>query len=189
MVNKYSESKCRWYVLCLSALTLTFCMAMPRICMPVLFKEISADLELSLVQIGWVWGLFSLSGLLTVFISGLLADRFGARRMLIFTCLMAGLTGASRGLANDFASLIFTTFLFGLLVVVIVINILKMVATWFESRQLGLANGILATGMGVGFTIGSMFSATLLSPMFGSWRGVLFLYGDISVFIALLWFI
>jgi ACS family glucarate transporter-like MFS transporter len=157
--------------------------------MPVLFKEISADLGLNLVQVGWIWGLLSLSGLLTVFISGLLADRFGAKRMIIFACSMAGLAGASRGLSNNFATLTITTFLFGLLVVFIVIDILKTVATWFQSRHLGLANGTLATGMGVGFTIGSMFSATLLSPMLGSWRGVLFLYGGISLFFAMLWFI
>ena len=179
------ESNYRWYVLTLSALTMTFCSAMPLICMPVLFNEISEDLGLSLVQVGWIWGFFPLSGLFTVFLAGILADRFGAKRILIFACSMVGLAGASRGLAKDFASLLFTTFLFGFVIVFISSSIFKMAATWFPSRQLGLANGVLATGMGLGFTIGSMFSANLLSPMLGSWRYVLFLYGAISIFIAL----
>ena len=51
MVNSYG-SRYRWYVLGLAALTYTFAVAMPRMCMPVLFKEISIDLDLSLVQIG-----------------------------------------------------------------------------------------------------------------------------------------
>ena len=105
MVNKYSESKYRWYVLSLGALTLAFCLSIPYICMPVLFNEISTDLRLNLVQVGWIWGLSMASGLITVFISGLLADRFGVKRILIFACFMIGLAGASRGLANNFASL------------------------------------------------------------------------------------
>ena len=113
MINEYTESKYRWYVISLTALTQAFCVAMPLICMPVLFDEISSDLGLSLVQVGWVWGFIALSGLLTVFIAGILADRFGAKRILIFACLSVGLTGASRGLANDFASLLLTNFLFG----------------------------------------------------------------------------
>jgi predicted MFS family arabinose efflux permease len=189
MGEKNTESNYRWYVISLAALTMTFCVAMPLICMSVLFNEISADLGLSLVQVGWVWGFFPLSGLFTVFIAGILADRFGARRILIFACSMVGLAGASRGLANDFIGLLFTTFLFGFSIGFITSSNFKIAATWFQPRQLGLANGIMTTGLGVGLTISSMFSASLLSPMLGGWRGVLFLYGGISVFISLLWLI
>ncbi|MBN2059441.1 MAG: MFS transporter [Deltaproteobacteria bacterium] len=189
MENKHVESKYRWYVLSLSALTLTFCVAMPRICMAVLFNEISADIGLNIVEVGWIWGFFPLSGILTVFVAGLLSDRFGAKRMLIIACIMGGLAGASRGVSSNFISLAVTTMLYGLFHGVLPATILKMIATWFSSRQLGLAIGTLATGMGLGFTISSMFSATLLSPMLGGWRGVLFLYGAISVLISLIWFI
>jgi predicted MFS family arabinose efflux permease len=157
--------------------------------MSVLFDEISSDLELNLVQVGWIWGFYPMSGLFTIFIAGLLADRFGARRILIIVCTLIGLAGASRGLATDFIGLLFTTLLFGLLAGLIPANIVKVAATWFPPQKLGLASGIIATGMGVGFTIGSMFSATLLSPLLGGWRRVLFLYGAISVFFAFLWFI
>jgi ACS family glucarate transporter-like MFS transporter len=157
--------------------------------MPVLFNDLSIDLSLNLVQVGWIWGIFGMSGMITVFLSGILADRLGAKRLLIFACLTIGLSGASRGLANDFTSLLLTTFIFGLFTGIIPANVFKVAATWFPSHQLGLASGILTTGMGVGFTISSMISATLLSPMLGGWRGVLFLYGGISVFISFLWII
>ncbi len=42
-------------------------------------------------------------------------------------------------------------------------------------------------GMAVGFTVGAMISATILSPALGGWRNVLFLYGGISVVIGILW--
>ena len=123
MAKKYIDSKYRWYAICLAAMTLTFCSAMPNICMSVLFDEISNDLNLNLVQVGWIWGFYPLSGLFTVFIAGLLADRFGARRILIVACSLAGLTGASRGLATGFAGLLFTTILVGLVSGILPANI------------------------------------------------------------------
>lgn len=157
--------------------------------MPVLFNEISVDLGLNLVQVGWIWGLSFASGLFTVLLSGLLADRFSAKRILIVICALGGLSGASRGLSNDFPSLLFTTFLFSLITGAITANLFKMAAIWFSSRQLGLAISVVLAGGGIGFTVGSMISATILSPLLGSWRDVLFLYGGISVFISLLWLI
>jgi cyanate permease len=58
---------------------------------------------------------------------------------------------------------------------------------WFSGRQLGFANGVLAMGMGVGFTLASMFSATVLAPLFGGWRNLMFVYGAIALVISLLW--
>jgi MFS family permease len=189
MENNHKQSKYRWYVLILTALTMAFCMAAPNICMSVLFNEISADLGLSLAQVGWIWGFFPISSLLTVLAAGILVDRFGVRRMIVFACSMAGAAGAARGLANDFVSLLLTTFLFGLAAGIMPATSSKVPATLFSTRQLGLTTGILTTGMGVGFTTSSMFSATVLSPMLGGWRQVLILYGAISICFALLWFI
>ena len=47
----------KWLILALAAFTFTFVVAIPHMSMPVLFDEISADLNLSLVQIGWIWGI------------------------------------------------------------------------------------------------------------------------------------
>ena len=72
----------RFYMLTLAALTCTFTVAMPSMCMPVLFDEISADLGLSLVQIGSIWGLLFLPGAFVGLIGGPLGDRFGAKPTL-----------------------------------------------------------------------------------------------------------
>jgi MFS family permease len=177
----------RWYVLILAALTHTFVVAMPVMCMPVLFKEISQDLGLSLVQVGAVWGVGSLSGMFTGLVGGSLGDRFGIKRTLSTACLLAGLTGALRGLSGDFVTLTATAFLFGLLPPAVPPNIHKTCGIWFPGRRLGLANGVVSAGMALGFMAGSMMSATVLSPWLGGWRNVLFLYGAISVVISMLW--
>ena len=187
MVNNY-ESHYRWYVLGLAALTYTCAMAMPRMCMPVLFKEISVDLDLSLVQIGAIWGTLFLSGVITGLAGGLLGDRFGVRKVLSIACLLAGGAGALRGLSSGFTSLAATTFLFGFILAVIPVNVVKAVGIWFSGGHLGLANGITAVGMAVGFMAGSMLSAAVLSPLLGGWRWVLLLYGILSALVGLVWF-
>ena len=178
----------RWYILALSAMTFTFAVGIPTMCMPVLFREISEALGLSLVQIGAVWGLVPFSGIFVVLAGGLLSDRFGIKRVLYAACFLAGLAGASRGFSNSFTTLAFTLFLFGLVGAMIPPVVHKACGVWFADRHLGLANGIVSTGMAVGFTIGSLISSTLLSPLLGGWRNVLFLYGFISVLIGILWF-
>jgi NNP family nitrate/nitrite transporter-like MFS transporter len=179
----------RWYALALAALTFTFVVAIPTMCMPVLFNEIAEDLDLSLVQIGTVWGMVSLAGLFIVLVGGLLGDRFGIKRVLSIACILAGLAGALRGLAGDFTTLSATLFLFGLLTASIPTVVHKTCGVWFSGRHLGLANGIVAMGMAIGFTLGAMFSATVMSPWLGGWRNVLFLYGVISIIIGILWLV
>lgn len=182
-----TASSYRWYVLALAALTHALVVGMPMMCMPVLFDEISEDLDLSLVQIGAVWGVVPFAGAFVVLIGGMLGDRFGARRVLIVACFLAGLAGALRGLSGGFLTLAATLFLFGLLTASIPATVHKTCGVWFPGRYLGLANGVASTGMAVGFTVGSMISATVLSPLLDGWRNVLFLYGAISVVISFLW--
>ncbi|GAI98627.1 unnamed protein product, partial [marine sediment metagenome] len=184
---KSNGSNYRWYILTLGALTHTFAVAMPMMSLPVLFKEISVDLDLNLVQIGTVWGMASLAGMFVVLIGGLLGDRFGVKRTLMTLCFLAGLAGALRGLSGSFISLATTMFLFGILNASIPINVHKVASIWFPGRHLGLANGILSLGMGLGLTAGAMISATILSPLLGGWRNVLLLYGAISIGISILW--
>jgi len=182
-----SGSSYRWYVLTLAALTFTFVVGMPMMCMPVLFEEISDDLDLSLVQIGTIWGVVPLAGAFVVLIGGMLGDRFGAKRVLIAACFLAGLAGALRGLSDGFLTLVATLFLFGLVTAIIPPVVHKACGVWFPGRRLGLANGVASTGMAVGFTLGALISATVLSPLLDGWRNVLFLYGAISVMISVFW--
>jgi cyanate permease len=177
----------RWYILTLATLTFTFVVAIPTMCMPVLFKEISQDLHLSLVQIGTVWGIAFLAGACVVLAGGVLSDRFGARSVLSVLCFLAGLAGAMRGLSGSFATLAITMFFFGLLTAIIPATIHKTCGVWFLGRHLGLANSIVSMGMALGYATGAIISATILSPLLGGWRHVLFLYGAISMVISGLW--
>ena len=189
MDNNYPQTKTRWAILALAALTNTIVVAAPGMSMSVLFNEISHELNLDLVQIGLIWGISSLPGIVTVLAGGAVADRFGPKRVLILACLVSGLTVALRGLANDFGALLAVMFISGFLSPVITMNTFKTCGMWFSGRQMGLASGVLSMGMALGFMLGSLFSATLLSPWLGGWRNVMFFYGFFGVLLAIPWII
>jgi MFS family permease len=188
MLEQY-QTTYRWYILALSTATGTFVAAIPFSCMPVLFKEISEDLGLSLVQIGTVWGMASLAGIFVSLIAGFLSDRFGVKLILGLFCIMVGLTGALRGLSNGFGFLAVTVFLNGLFRLIIPITVTKTIGLWFKGKNLGMAMGVSAMGMGFGLMLGPMISATILSPLLGGWRNVMYLYGAISIIAGIFWFL
>jgi cyanate permease len=78
--------------------------------------------------------------------------------------------------------------LLGALTPFVSMNGMKTCGLWFPPRQLGLANGLISMGMALGFLIGSLVSATLLSPWLGGWRNVLSLYGSAGAMLSILWF-
>lgn len=177
----------KWFVLALLTITGTFVVSMPVSCMPALFKEISDDLGLSLVQIGTVWGLSSLAGVFISIPAGMLSDRFRVKPILVIFGILGGVTGALRGLSNSFLTLALTVFLNGLVRMILPVNVTRAVGTWFKGPRMGTAMGISAMGMGLGLFLGPMISASILSPLLGGWRNVLFFYGVLSLLVGLAW--
>jgi MFS family permease len=166
-----------------------FIAGMARMCMPVLFEEISLDLGLSMVEIGAVWGMDPLAGVFIGLPGGLLADHFGVKRTLMVVCFMSGIFGAMRGLSVNFVSMAATMFLFGIMAATMPSVVPKTTAVWFGGRRLGLANVLLNVAWSIGTMVATMFSATVFSPLLGGWRNVLFLYGAPCIILSLLWFI
>ena len=177
----------KWLILALSAFTFTFVVAIPQMSLPVLFAEISADLDLSLVQVGWVWGIGSVMGILVGIIGGTIGDRFGPRRTLAVACVLMGIAGAARGLSTGFAGLAVTSLITGLAHWSIPMNVHKTCGIWFPREKLGMANGIVSMGMALGFMSGSLLAATVLSPLLGGWRHLLFAYGAVGVLFGIFW--
>jgi len=177
----------RGYVLTLSTATMMFVLAMPSMAMPVLFPQIAAELHLSLVQIGTVWGLAPLAGVVFGLVGGMAADVRGTRKVIAVACLACGVVGAARGLAGGFVTLSATTLLLGMAGSAIPNNLHKTAGHWFSPRALGKANSVLSMGAGAGAMLGSLVSAAVLSPLLGGWRHVMYFYGAIAFVIGVVW--
>lgn len=177
----------KWYILTLGALTFTFVIAIPSMSLPVLFNEIAQELNLNLVQIGWIWGIGSVLGIVVGLVGGPVSDRLGSRRTLTMACLAVGVIGAARGLAWNFTSLASAMFLLGFAQSAIPMNVHKTCGVWFAGPRLGMANGVVSVGMAFGFMLGSLLAATVISPWLGGWRNVFFVYGVIALLFSLFW--
>jgi MFS family permease len=177
----------RWRVLALATFTFTFVVAIPHMSLPVLFDEIAAELDLNLVQVGWIWGSSSVMGIFVGLIGGPLGDRFGPRRMLAVACLLMGLAGGARAFSTDFVTLAGTVFLTGFAQGAIPMNVHKACGVWFPRRQLGLANGVVSMGMALGFMLGAWLAAGFLSPLLNGWRNVLLAYAIVAIAFSLMW--
>ena len=177
----------KWTILILGCLTNALVVAVQGMGVSVLLPEITNDLNLSLVQAGLIWGMASLPSILSFIIAGSIIDKWGPKRVLIIACLLVGLIGASRGLAVNFSTLLIMVFLFGFFSPFIPLSNIKNVGLWFEDETFGTANGILSLGMALGFFVGSMVSASFISPWLGGWRYTLIFYGLIGLLFAIPW--
>jgi predicted MFS family arabinose efflux permease len=186
-MEKANGSKYGWFIIILGGFTNLVTVGIPVMCMPVLFHEISKELDLSLVQIGAAWGMGGLASMVMSPFGGLLGDRFGTKHILVVSCIFSGIAGAMRGLSTSFTGLALTMFLFGIVQNTIVLNIHKCAGVWFSGKKMVLANGIVSTGIALGMLLGAMISDTIMSPLLGGWRNVLFLYGAGTIVMGLLW--
>jgi NNP family nitrate/nitrite transporter-like MFS transporter len=158
-----------------------------RMALPVLFKEISLSLGLSVISIGTIWGMDPLAGIFTGLPGGLLADRFGVKRTLSIICILAGIFCSLRGFSSSFLTMAAFMFLFGLMVSVTPSIAPKTTAVWFSKEQLGLTNALISVSWSLGAMAATFTSATYLSPLLGGWRNVLFVIGAPGVILGFLW--
>jgi NNP family nitrate/nitrite transporter-like MFS transporter len=160
-----------------------------RACMPVLFKQISLDLNFNVVSLGTIWGLDPLAGIFVGLPGGLLVDRLGMKRTMIVVCVLAGIFSALRGFAVNFASMAASTFLFGMMAALTPAIVPKTTTVWFKKEQLGLTNSLIFIANSIFAMTATMTSATMLSPLLGGWRNVLFLFSAPAVLIGILWWL
>lgn len=184
--EKWSAS--HWWMLALMTLTGTLVAAIQQSCLPPLFKEISDELGLDLVQIGSVWGFSNMAGIFVSIIGGILTARFGVKRIVVIFCILVGITGALRGIADNYIMLLVMVFINGTVRMVIPVAVTTSIGLWFKGPRLGMAMGIGAMGIGLGLTLGPLLSATVLSPWLGGWRNVLYFLGGIAIIIGVVWY-
>ncbi len=188
MTSQAPNASTRWFVLILATLTAAIMFAISYSGIVVLFPQISKDLHLSIEEIGSIWGIGSLGGLFMSIPGGIIVDRIGTRKMLTGLCVLGGLASASRGLSSNYLLLLLTTVLFGFFAALTPMNAMRIAGIWFPDKR-GIAAGIISTGMGLGYAMGSAFNGTWLAPALGDWRAVLFLFGGICIALGMIWFL
>ncbi len=179
----------RWVMLILCALTALCVITLPNMSLPPMFAAISADLHLSLVEIGMIWGIASFAGIFFALIGGTLGDRFGTRNTLFAACLFTGVFGLTRSFAVNFTTLALTALALGIFQAIIPVMLFKVARQWFPPKQLGMTSGVISAGFAGGLMLGPLLGTSVILPAFGGWRQVLMFYGVGAIVFSLIWLV
>jgi MFS family permease len=147
--------------------------------------SIRDELHLTPANLGWAFSAFTLAYALFEIPSGWLGDRFGPRRVLTRIVLWWSIFTAATGAVWNFASLVFTRFLFGAGEAGAFPNMSRSFATWFPARERGFAHGIVFLGSRLGGAIAPPF-VTLAITWFG-WRSAFGLLGLLGLVWCAFW--
>ncbi len=168
----------------------TFILAMivlfDRILISVAKDPVSADLALNDKQMGWVLSIFALGYALFQTPAGLLADRFGARRILTLVVSIWSVFTALTGAVWNFFLLLVVRFLFGVGEAGAFPGIARAVFRWVPVGERGIVNGINFSGGRIGAAIALPGAAWLISQV--GWRMSFVILGVVGVLWAVIWY-
>ncbi|MGD1892204.1 MAG: MFS transporter [Cyclobacteriaceae bacterium] len=168
----------------------TFILAMivlfDRILISVAKDPVSADLALNDKQMGWVLSIFALGYALFQTPAGLLADRFGARRILTLVVSIWSVFTALTGAVWNFFLLLVVRFLFGVGEAGAFPGIARAVFRWVPVGERGIVNGINFSGGRIGADIALPGAAWLISQV--GWRMSFVILGVVGVLWAVIWY-
>ncbi len=158
-----------------------------RICISVAKDPIAGDLALSDKAMGWVLSAFALGYALMQVPSGMMADRFGPRKVLTgIVVFWSGLT-ALTGAAWNFVSLLFVRFLFGAGEAGAFPGMSRAIFSWMPLQERGIVIGLNFSGS----RLGAAFALPLIAWMIGlyGWRLTFVILGGVGVVWAVLWWL
>jgi len=127
---------------------------------------------LSFAALGTLIGLYLLPGIGVALPSGLLAQRYGDKRMACVGLFAMALGGLLMGLANDVWLLTAGRVLSGSGAVILNVLVTKMVTDWFAGAEITTAFGILV----VSWPLGIALALVLLPPLAAAagWQSAMF---------------
>ncbi|QRG66833.1 MFS transporter [Brevibacillus choshinensis] len=146
---------------------------------------ISQEFGLSETQVGLILSSFFLSYAIMQPIGGSLADKFGSRKVILFSVIGWSLFTILTGAAWSFLSLIIIRFLFGIGEGSYPSASSVAVAESFPQHERARAKSILTSATTIGAVLATLVAASL-SKHFG-WQAMFIVLGVLGLFLALLY--
>lgn len=114
------------------------------------FPKVVDALDISQVQVGWIVTAYSLPGILSAPLAGVLADRFGRKRVLVPILFVFGIAGSACALARSVPMLLFLRAGQGLAAAPLVGLAITMIGDRYDGQARATAIGYNATALNVG---------------------------------------
>jgi cyanate permease len=187
-LHQSQPSSYRWIILALAWLVY-FAFGLILSSMPPLVNVIAADLTLTYSEMGIILGSVILMYVPLSVPVGVSIDRIGQKKMITLGLILISSSAILRSVVFSFETLFLVVFLFGFGGPTVSVGLAKVVASYFEGRERGLASGIYMTGAAVGSASALALTNSLVLPLVGTWRNAFSFYGIIGLLVALGWII
>lgn len=160
----------------------------------ILQNPIGEEFNLSTTQIAWLIAIPSLNGSIWRLVTGIMADRWGGRVVMVTLMVITAVPTVFVIFANSYAQLLLFAFLIGLAGNSFTVGI-SWNSAWFPQRQQGLALGVFGAG-NVGASVTKLIAPGLLAAVPGigflaaiglnNWRLVPVLYAILLLICAVI---
>jgi len=151
-----------------------------RMSYSVILPPMRDGLALSYKQVGLIATGNFIGYLCLGLFGGILAARFGIRRVVFISLLVIGISLFLTGLSDSFIFAFFARMVTGAANGSSYVPIMALPAAWFAARKRGLATGIVSGGIGLGLFLSAIILPSVIA--WGGWRYSWFCMG-ITVFI------
>ncbi len=177
----------RWVILAIAFLGIFGAAGLSRFGYSAVLPEMQKALGLSGAESGSLasWNLAGYT--VMALVGGFLASRFGARKVvtagMVVTAVGLLLTGLSRDLAGASAARLLTGLGNGLVMAPSVM----LMASWFATRELGVASAIASSGTGLGLVVAGPVVPRIIAATNGDgWRVSWYFFAAVALVMALL---
>ena len=151
----------RFLVLCWLCMAATLAYV-HRNCLSVPVNDVQRDLNLSVIEMGWVFSAFQITYSVFQLPTGWLGDRFGTRTVLsACVAIWSAATGAM-AIAGGFASLVVMRLVNGAAQAGVFPCAVASIAKWFPASRRAFPNGMLGSFMQWGSVAGSALMGLLI---------------------------
>ncbi len=183
------NSSYRWVILAVAFFGIFGALGFGRFGYSAILPDMQRALELSSAAAGSLasWNLagYTIMGL----VGGILASRFGARLVvttgMVLTTVGMLLTGVSGGLLAASAA----RFVTGLGNGMVMAPSIALMSSWFDSRRLGFASTVAASGNGLGLMVaGPVVPRIIAAGGLDGWRWAWFFFAALTAVVAIVTF-
>jgi NNP family nitrate/nitrite transporter-like MFS transporter len=110
--------------------------------------------------------------------AGMLADRFGGRKVFSILLILSAIPAIGIGLSTSYAQLLLLAIFIGISGSSFAVGV-SFTSRWFSKEQQGTALGIFGMG-NIGQSL-AVFGAPVIAASIGSWRSVFFIFAAVSL--------
>ncbi|MDF7668771.1 MFS transporter [Lactobacillus sp. ESL0703] len=115
--------------------------------------------------------------------SGMLADKFGAKKIVTIGCIVSVIGAYGRLFAHNFITMMLMLMMFGIYMALLNANTIKIFSTWFK-QDTNVAMGIFFASASVGITL-----SQLTSSLFASVSAAYIFSSTVLLILTVLWII